>query len=322
MDFGCSSYNSSVRLNRSELVILTVDWEMRIRDFVRYLRLERGLSRHTQDSYRRDLILLVNFLEKHRSVSTPEDIDPDTLQWFLYKTAPDRSVRSQNRLLSSMRTFFQFLRERNLREDDPMERMESPRMGRRLPTVLSQQETLELLQAKPLITSLDYRNQAMLETLYGCGLRVSELVSLRLSDIYFEEGFLRVMGKGQKQRLVPLARVTAHSITAYLRDHRPVNRVKSGMEDVLFLNRRGAGLTRAMVFEIVRDWARAAGIRKDISPHTLRHSFATHLLENGADLRSIQQMLGHRSITTTEVYLHLDRTHLAKAMEQFHPRAR
>jgi integrase/recombinase XerD len=221
-----------------------------------------------------------------------------------------------------MRTFFQYLRELKLREDDPMERMESPRMGRRLPTVLSQKESLELRKARPLSTFLDYRNQAILETLYGCGLRVTELVTLRLSDLYFEEGFLRVLGKGQKQRLVPLAAVTSHSIRAYLQDHRPADRVKLGMEDIVFLNRRGAGLTRAMVFQIVRDWARDAGIQKEISPHTLRHSFATHLLENGADLRSIQQMLGHQSITTTEVYLHLDRTHLAKAVEQFHPRAR
>lgn len=299
-----------------------MEWDDGIRDFVRYLRLERGLSQHTQNGYRRDLNLLRIFLEEQKSVQTPVDVDRDTLQWFLYKTAPDRSTRSQNRLLSSLRTFFRYLRERGLRSDDPIDRIESPKIGRKLPVVLSQVETTRLLEARVPRDPLDFRNKAILETLYGCGLRVSELTGLRLSDIFFEEEYLRVLGKGQKQRLVPLSAVTARAIREYIRFHRPAELARASMEDVLFLNRRGSSLTRAMIFNIVRDWAREAGIRKEMSPHTLRHSFATHLLENGADLRSIQQMLGHESITTTEVYLHLDRGHLARALEQFHPRAR
>lgn len=298
-----------------------MDWEPCIQDFMHYLKLERGLARHTQDGYRRDLKLLRAFLGEHGSEAGPLDLDFETLQWFIYKTAPERGLRSQNRLLSSLRSFFRFLRERGLRKDNPIERIESPRIGRKLPTVLSQEEARRLLEALEPISSLDHRNQAILETLYGCGLRVSELTGLRLSDLFFEEEYIRVLGKGQKQRLVPIAPTTCAAIRTYMEGHRPAGLAKPGMEDILFLNRRGASLTRAMVFNIVKEWASLAGIRKEISPHTLRHSFATHLLENGADLRSIQQMLGHNSITTTEVYLHLDRSHLARALQQFHPRA-
>jgi integrase/recombinase XerD len=206
------------------------------------------------------------------------------------------------------------------RSDNPMDLIESPKIGRKLPDTLSEDEINMLIQAIDLSKSEGERNRAMLETLYGCGLRVSELIGLKISDLYFEEDFIKVTGKGDKQRFVPISNINKTYINIYRKEIRVHQNIQKGFDDILFLNRRGRQLTRAMIFTIVRQLAEKIGIEKKISPHTFRHSFATHLLENGADLRAIQQMLGHESITTTEVYVHVDRSHLTKVMNEFHPR--
>jgi integrase/recombinase XerD len=229
-------------------------------------------------------------------------------------------ARSQARVLSGLRGFFAYLIFEGYRKDNPMELIESPKIGRKLPDTLSVEEIDRLIGAIDRSLAEGERNRAMLETLYGCGLRVSELLDLRLSDLFFEEGFIRVTGKGSKQRFVPIGRFNQSCIKLYLREIRPHWNPKKGSEDILFLSRRGSRLSRALVFAVVKDLGERSGLRKSISPHTFRHSFATHLLQNGADIRAIQQMLGHESITTTEVYMHVDRSHLSEVVQRFHPR--
>jgi integrase/recombinase XerD len=219
-----------------------------------------------------------------------------------------------------MRSFFSFLVFENYRLDSPMELIELPKIGRKLPDTLALEEIDRLIAAIDLSKPEGQRNKAILETLYGCGLRVSELVDLKISDLFFEEGFVKITGKGNKQRFVPIGSFTQKYITIYLRESRIHQPIQKGFEDCLFLNRRGKKLTRAMIFTIIKNLAEDIGLQKNISPHTFRHSFATHLLQNGADLRMIQLMLGHESITTTEIYVHLDRSHLNKIINEFHPR--
>ena len=229
--------------------------------------------------------------------------------------------RSQARSISSLKAFFEFLILERYREDQPMELIETPKIGRKLPDTLSTIEIDKLIDSIDRSTPEGERNRVILETLYACGLRVSELISLKISDLFFDEGFIKVTGKGDKQRFVPVGNHTIKMINTYKNEVRIHVPVKLDHTDTLFLNRRGAGLTRAMIFHIIKEQAIEAGIKKTISPHTFRHSFATHLLENGADLRSIQMMLGHESITTTEIYMHVDRVHLAKVINEHHPRA-
>ncbi|MFZ0489862.1 MAG: site-specific tyrosine recombinase XerD [Salegentibacter sp.] len=295
-------------------------WQHALQDYQHYLRLERGLSENSISSYRMDVVKLINFLEVKGIEVSPVEISEETVQKFVYEMAKTVNSRSQSRIISGIKGFFNFLVFEDYRATNPMDLIESPKIGRKLPDTISTEEIDKIIAAIDLSTPEGERNRAMLETLYGCGLRVSELVNLRLSDLFFAEGFIQVTGKGDKQRFVPISEYTQKFINIYqkeIRVHQPIQKQAS---DTLFLNRRGNKLTRAMIFTIVRRLAEKAGIKKKISPHTFRHSFATHLLENGADLRAIQQMLGHESITTTEVYMHVDRSHLRQVMEEFHPR--
>ncbi|WP_298326014.1 site-specific tyrosine recombinase XerD [uncultured Dokdonia sp.] len=295
-------------------------WETGISNYKSYLRIERGLSENTIDNYARDLKKLTRHLEQLDSPPDPITIAKDDIQDFIYTIAKEVQARSQARIISGLKGFFNYLIFEDYRKDNPLDLIESPRLGRKLPDTLAEEEIDALISAINLSTPQGERNRAMLETLYSCGLRVTELISLKLSDLYFEEGFINVIGKGDKQRFVPISEHTQKYIDIYRNEIRTHIDVKPEHVDILFLNRRGRQLTRAMIFTIIKDLAVKAGIKKSISPHTFRHSFATHLLQNGADLRSIQQMLGHESITTTEIYMHVDRSDLARVMEQYHPR--
>lgn len=282
-----------------------------------YLRLERGLSPNSVEAYEQDLDKLFAYCERMGIAADKATFED--LQGFVYEEFGDgANSRTQSRILSGVRSFYRFLLYHNLREDDPSELLESPRKEQHLPEVLSLEEVNRLVEAVDLSSAEGHRNRAMLEMLYGSGLRVSELTGLRLSDIYREEGYLLVRGKGSKQRLVPISPEADKWFGYWLEDRSHLD-VKPEAKDIAFLNRYGRQLTRAMVFTIIKRLAEKAGIHKVISPHTLRHSFATHLLQNGADLRVIQQLLGHEKITTTEIYTHLDIQDLRDAIMQYHP---
>lgn len=297
-----------------------MNWNSYIKGYQTWLRIERGLSVNTIENYGLDVQRLVDYLAENSIATPPEKIGAEMLQQFVYTASKEINARSQARLLSGLRSFFGWMIFEDYRKDNPLELIEAPKIGRKLPDTLSLDEIDALIAAIDLSSNEGERNRAILETLYGCGLRVSELVALKISDLFFDEGFLKVTGKGNKQRFVPIGPDTQKFIELYRDSVRRHQAISKGHEDTLFLNRRGAGLTRAMVFTIIRRLAEKIGLHKTISPHTFRHSFATHLLENGADLRSIQMMLGHESITTTEIYVHLDRRHLTQVMTQFHPR--
>ena len=295
-------------------------WNTFIKDYQSYLRIERGLSKNTIENYGFDIERLCLFLEINQIEVSPLKITEETLQQFIYSVSKEVNPRSQARIISGLKSFFSYLIFEDYRTDNPLELIESPKTGRKLPDTLLVSEIDALIAAIDLSSNEGERNRAMLETLYGCGLRVSELVALKISDLFFEEGFIKITGKGNKERFVPIGNLTQKYIQIYQNDIRVHLKIKKGFEDTLFLNRRGSQLTRAMIFTIIKDLAVKISLNKSISPHTLRHSFATHLLENGADLRSIQLMLGHESITTTEIYVHLDRRFLKEVMHNFHPR--
>jgi integrase/recombinase XerD len=297
-----------------------MNWSRYIKDYQSYLRIERGLSKNTIENYGFDIERLCFFLETNQIDVSPIKISDETLQQFIYTVAKEVNPRSQARIISGLKSFFNYLVFEDYRNDNPLELIEAPKTGRKLPDTLSLEEIDRLIETIDLSTNEGERNRAMLETLYGCGLRVSELISLKISDLFFDEGFIKITGKGNKERFVPIGSLTQKYIGIYRDAVRSNLNIKKGAEDTLFLNRRGNQLTRAMVFTIIKDLAQKMGLKKSISPHTLRHSFATHLLENGADLRSIQLMLGHESITTTEIYVHLDRRFLKEVMHSFHPR--
>lgn len=297
-----------------------VNWKNALSDYTHYLKLERGLSQNSIQNYGRDLSKLATFVESERDSVPPEKLERTDLEAFVHSLASKLHPRSQARIISSLRGFFSYLQLEDYRTDNPMELIEAPKLGRKLPDTLSENEVVTLLNSIDRTTVEGERNRAILETLYGCGLRVSELLDLRLSDLFFDEGFLKVMGKGSKERFVPVGPVTQKHIGLYRDEVRVHQKPGKGFEDTLFLNRNGRRLSRAMIFTIVKRLAEQAGIRKNVSPHTFRHSFASHLLENGADIRAIQQMLGHESITTTEVYMHVDRQHLSKIVNTYHPR--
>lgn len=287
-----------------------MNWKQAVKDFGTYMQLERGLSINTVKAYKRDLNKLIQWLSENNMKDSPALITQDALRSYIYALAKTVQPRSQARSISSLKAFFEFLILERYREDQPMELIETPKIGRKLPDTLSTLEIDKLIDSIDRSTPEGERNRVILETLYACGLRVSELISLKISDLFFDEGFIKVTGKGDKQRFVPVGNHTIKMINTYKNEVRIHVPVKPDHTDTLFLNRRGAGLTRAMIFHIIKEQAIEAGIKKTISPHTFRHSFATHLLENGADLRSIQMMLGHESITTTEIYMHVDRVHL------------
>ncbi|MFL9830927.1 site-specific tyrosine recombinase XerD [Flavobacterium sp. ST-87] len=297
-----------------------MNWDFYIKSFQSYLKIERGLSKNTITNYSFDMERLCLFLSDNKIEVSPLKINEETIQQFIYTISSQVNGRSQARIISGLKSFFSYLIFEDYRKDNPMELIESPKTMRKLPDTLAVEEIDELIAAIDLSTNEGERNKAMLETLYSCGLRVSELVALKISDLFFDEGFIKVTGKGNKDRFVPIANQTQKYILIYKDNVRTEVPVKKEFTDTLFLNRRGGQLTRAMVFTIIKNLASEIGLKKKISPHTFRHSFATHLLENGADLRSIQLMLGHESITTTEIYLHLDRTFLTEVINNFHPR--
>jgi integrase/recombinase XerD len=295
-------------------------WKDGISDYLNYLKLERGLADNSISSYSRDLDKLYQYVEVNLNGINPIQIQRAHIEHFVHRLSETVNPRSQARTLSGIRGFFEYLNFEGYRNDNPMDLIESPKLGRKLPDTLSLSEINKLIASIDRSTPEGERNRAILETLYGCGLRVSELLNLRIGDLYFDEGFLMVTGKGSKQRFVPVGKFNQSCINLYLKEIRPQWNPAKGSENVIFLNRRGGKLSRAMIFAIVKDLCLRVGFQKKISPHTFRHSFASHLLQNGADIRAIQQMLGHESITTTEVYLHLDRGHLAEVIRRFHPR--
>ncbi|MGJ5640727.1 site-specific tyrosine recombinase XerD [Formosa sp. S-31] len=295
-------------------------WNQALKDYSLYLKIERGLSDNSINSYALDVKKLIVYLEDNNVTVSPLDISSEQLQEFIYTSSKHLNARSQARLISGLRSFFDYLIFEDYRTTNPLELIESPKIGRKLPDTLSEKEIDSLIAAIDLSTPEGERNRAMLETLYSCGLRVSELINLKLSDLFFDEGFIKVTGKGDKQRFVPIVASTIKYINIYTQAVRPHLNIQSGHEDTVFLNRRGKQLTRAMIFTIIKQLAVKINLNKTISPHTFRHSFATHLLQNEADLRSIQLLLGHESITTTEIYVHLDKKHLTEVVEKFHPR--
>lgn len=299
-----------------------MNWAIAIRGFTTYLQLEKSLSEHSVEAYNRDVKKLQEFCELEHAKKGPADIQLKQLQEFIHWLNNEKQVspKSQARIISGVRGFYKYLLLENEIKDDPAELLEAPKLGRKLPDTLSFEEIESLLDAIDRSHPRGERNRAILETLYSCGLRVSELVSLRISDLFFNDGFVRVVGKGDKERLVPIGEHAIHQINIYKDEIRVHQNIKKGHEDILFLNRRGAKLTRVMIFTIIKDLAEIAGIRKQISPHTFRHSFATHLIENGADLRAVQEMLGHESIVTTEIYTHLDRNFIRNSILTHHPR--
>lgn len=297
-----------------------MNWESYLKSYQSYLKIERGLSKNTIDNYSFDIERLCSFLSQNSIQVSPIVINEETLQQFIYAVSKEVNPRSQARIISGLKSFFSYLIFEDFRADNPLELIESPKTGRKLPDTLAVEEIDAIIAAIDLSSNEGERNRALLETLYGCGLRVSELVALKISDLFFEEGFIKITGKGNKQRFVPVGDLTQKYIEIYRNNIRNHLSIQKGFEDTLFLNRRGRQLTRAMIFTIIKDLTVKINLNKKISPHTFRHSFATHLLENGADLRSIQLMLGHESITTTEIYVHLDRKFLTEVMNVYHPR--
>lgn len=299
-----------------------MNWKSSIQDYGIYLKIERGLSQHTVENYRMDVVALMDFMKLKGIAENPKNCSKETVQLFIYEESKFQSPHTQSRRISGLKSFFNFLIFEGYRKTAPTDLLENPKLGRKLPETLNVSEVETIISSIDLGNALGHRNRAIVETLYGSGLRVSELVELSLSNIFFKEDLIRVTGKGDKQRLVPLGNYSKKYIKIYIEEIRSQMKVAKEDSDILFLNRNGKKLTRAMIFTIVKKQAQKAGIDKSISPHTFRHSFATHLLENGADLRTIQLMMGHESITTTEVYTHLDNKHLKQVMQKFHPRNR
>ena len=295
-------------------------WPQAINHYQNYLKIERGLSENSISNYSFDINKLLKWLLANEIEISPIKIEKETLQEFVYSIAKEVNPRTQSRIISGLKGFFNYLVFEGYRNTNPLDLIESPKIGRKLPDTLSLEEIDSMISSVDLSTPQGERNRAIIESLYGCGLRVSELINLKISDLFFDEGFIKVTGKGNKQRFIPIGSITIKYIEIYRNQVRVHQTIKPTAQDTLFLNRRGNGLTRAMIFHIVKELTEKAGIHKKISPHTFRHSFATHLLENGADLRAIQQMLGHESITTTEIYTHIDKSHLTQVINDFHPR--
>lgn len=299
-----------------------MEWGQTIKEFEGFLKLEKGLSKNSVEAYLADMGKLSDFLELEEFELGPGQLEPEHLKLFLIWINEEKlSARSQARILSGVKAFYRFLLMDDQIGRDPTALLETPKLGRKLPEVLIVDEINDILSENDLSKPEGRRNKAMLEVLYSCGLRVSELVNLKLSNLYRTEGFIRVIGKGDKERLVPISKRALKEIDLYMPDRNSLS-IQAGQEDFLFLNRRGHKLSREMLFMVLRDLAKAAGIQKKVSPHTFRHSFATHLVEGGADLRAVQEMLGHESITTTEIYTHLDREYLRSEIISHHPRSK
>lgn len=297
-------------------------WESDIRDYRSYLKLEKGLSGNSVAAYENDIRKLIRYLKEEGAEINPDKIDKQVLHDFLqWVSQSGLNARSQSRVVSGIKSFYKFLVLDERIPKDPTLMLESPKIGRKLPEVLSVQEIDLIFSKIDLSKAEGQRNKAMLEVLYSCGLRVSELISLRISDIFRDEGFLRIIGKGDKERLVPISSTALKEIDLYFPDRNSMLDIDRENMDILFLNRRGKPLSRVMVFTIIKHLVEKAGLKKVVSPHTFRHSFATHLVNGGADLRAVQEMLGHESIVTTEIYTHLDREYLREAIISHHPRS-
>jgi integrase/recombinase XerD len=292
--------------------------------FQSYLRLEKSLSPKTVEAYLSDVTNFALFLSQNDEIINDEVLKNASLrdfQNYIYQLFEEKvKASSQARAVSSLKAFYRFLQYEKIIEQNPTELLEAPKIGRQLPDILSVLEIESILTTINLSSNEGHRNKAIIEVLYGCGLRVSELINLKLSQLFFKDYYIRIIGKGDKERLVPIGETAQKAIIHYIDGYRATKKIKKGMEDFLFLNRRGSKLTREMIFMMVKELAQLAGIQKNISPHTFRHSFATHLIEGGADLRAAQEMLGHTSITTTEIYTHLDTDYIRSTIAQFHPR--
>ena len=296
-------------------------WEYAINDFKDYLRIERGLSNNSIESYESDLKKLKIFLNNAKTTINPLEVTPDLIKEFIYHISKKIKSSSQSRTISGIRSFYDYLMFEKLIDFNPLINIESPKQQRNLPSTLSENEINILIKNIDMKKNESERNIAIIETLYGCGLRVSELINLKISDLFFNEDFIKVTGKGNKQRLVPICAINISYINKYMENSRKKLKINPLHSDMLFLNRRGNSISRAMIFTIIKNLSKESGFNKKISPHTFRHSFATHLLENGADLKTIQQLLGHESITTTEIYMHLDNKTLFNVMNKYHPRS-
>jgi integrase/recombinase XerD len=295
-------------------------WDSYKKGFKEWLQLEKSLSDNSTEAYLRDIDKLTQYLHEKKSAKKPSELKLQDLQQFIkWVTESGMTSSSQARIISGIRAFYKYCSLESISKTDPTTLLEAPKLKRALPDVLSFDEIENIIAQIDLSKPEGGRNKAILEIMYSCGLRVSEVVNLRVSQLYFEAGFIRVIGKGDKERLVPIGKSAVKYVKIYMKDIRVHLRVKKGNEDILFLNKRGTKLSRIMIFLIIKDLVKKAGIKKTVSPHTFRHSFATHLVEGGADLRAVQEMLGHESITTTEIYTHLDREFLRKTLENFHP---
>jgi len=297
-------------------------WGEYIDSYKNYLQLEKSLSENTVEAYLKDIGKFINYLEGIGFNQKPDDVKPQIIRSFIdLINEAGMSASSQARALSGIKSFFKFLLIQDEIENDPSALIETPKIGRKLPVVLSPEEIDALIKAVDINSETGYRNKAIIEVLYGCGLRVSELVGLRLTDVHFDESYIKVQGKGSKERLIPIGQKAKEAVVSYLQNYRGTLKIARNDENILFLNRRGHKMTRVMIFTIIKDLSIKIDLQKIISPHTFRHSFATHLIEGGADLRAIQDMLGHESITTTEVYTHLDKEYLKDTILRFHPRS-
>ena len=296
-----------------------MNWDSSFENFKNYLKLERGLSINSIKSYEYDLNLFKNFIQSNKMSDTPLNCRPETVKNYLYNNLSNKKSRSQARSISAIKSYFNYLIFEGHIKKSPISDIESPKLENKLPDVLTEIEIEELIKSFDIKENFGQRNRTIIEVLYGTGMRVSELVDLKLSNIFFKENIIKIIGKGNKERFVPLGKIASNEIREYLKI-RDNSIIDSRFSDIVFLNRYGRGLTRSMIFKIISDSNKRIGLNKKISPHTLRHSFATHLLKNGADLRSIQLILGHESITTTEIYTHLDTNHLEEVLKNFHPR--
>ena len=296
-----------------------MNWDSGFENFKNYLKLERGLSDNSIKSYDYDLVLFKKFLVANKINDTPFNCKSETIKNYLYKSFSDKKSRSQARSISAIKSFFNYLIFEGYIKESPISNIEAPKQEKKLPVVLTEDEIKNLINSIDLNHDFGQRNKTIIEILYGTGIRVSELVNLKLSNIFFKENIIKVIGKGNKERFVPLGEIASDEMKIYINDRNQL-KIDSKSSDILFLNRYGRRLTRSMIFKIISDASKRIGLDKKISPHTLRHSFATHLIKNGADLRTIQLILGHESITTTEIYTHLDTLHLEEVLKKYHPR--
>ena len=299
-----------------------MDWNQAIKDYKSYLKIERGLSLNSIVSYENDIISLKNYILDNKIKESPIECTPDTLNSFIYNSSKKNSPRSQARKISGLKSFFKFLVFEEYIKSSPMSNIESPKLGRKLPDILNVEEISQMISSINIKEKFGQRNKTIIEILYGTGIRVSELIELKISNIFFKENLIRVLGKGDKERFVPIGLKAKKSIIYYINNNRKYQKIEESSNDILILSKYGKKITRHMIFTLIKNISKKSGITKKISPHTFRHSFASHLLKNGADLRTIQLILGHENITTTEIYTHLDSKHLLNVMKKYHPRSK